>query len=164
MSTIDPKTARAMVRLDHELTEEEEEESAAEDSFKTSDWELLSSWDLILWRGETDTWAVFMWVKAVSKTMFNKKYIYGHIPSRSWKRVKYFWKLGQKYFLPFRKTTQMYFPESSTLADTILRVLMWLPSAWRNFSDIFSQELSWASCSDMLTVSLLFVQNKTHTR
>ena len=37
MSTIEPKTARAMVRLDHELTEEEEEESAAEDSFKTSD-------------------------------------------------------------------------------------------------------------------------------
>ena len=37
MSTIDPKTARAMVRLDHELTEEEEEEAAAEDSFKMSD-------------------------------------------------------------------------------------------------------------------------------
>ena len=36
MSTIDPKTARAMVRLDHELTEEEEE-AAAEDPFEMSD-------------------------------------------------------------------------------------------------------------------------------
>ena len=34
MSTIDPKTARAMVRLDHELTEEE---AASEDPFEMSD-------------------------------------------------------------------------------------------------------------------------------
>ena len=35
MSTIDPKTARAIVRLDHEVTEEEEAAAEAEDPLKT---------------------------------------------------------------------------------------------------------------------------------
>ena len=35
MSTIDPKTARAIVRLDHEVTEEEEAASEGEDPLET---------------------------------------------------------------------------------------------------------------------------------
>ena len=34
MSTIDPRTARAMVRLDHEVTDEEEEEEDWEEAFE----------------------------------------------------------------------------------------------------------------------------------
>ena len=34
MSTIDPRTARAIVRLDHEVTDEEDEEEEEEEAFE----------------------------------------------------------------------------------------------------------------------------------